>query len=273
MELLRSQHNLTRPKAEHALQVQQAMPMRRLQLKGRARWMSQLTKAKHTLYLTHSTTPPATQPSSTTSTSSSTTPADFETPLSLGHGADLRIRAPGSDDGGLSAQTTLPQLVFFQCPRCPHKLPGAKAAFDLGQLDRRIWCNQCARSLFVRTWQCQCELPWHTCPTHKGEPQRLRDRHGQPTSNSSTRAPAPTRPKRSLGQGRDTVIQQWLDNPAPKRARPSPAEVELGAAPAPGIKHHLLGPKLRAKFPRLCSSAAQPTPSSPQTSPPPPPVV
>ena len=46
----------------------------------------------------------------------------------------------------------------------------------------------------------------------------------------------------------------WLDQPALKRLRPPPAEVELGIVTqdddvAPTAKHYLLGPKLGAKSP------------------------
>ena len=174
------------------------------------------------------------------------------------------MSAPGADvPPNHTPQPTC--IVFFRCPRCPHQLPGTKQAFDQGNLDKIIWCNQCQRNLFVRLWQCRCGLPWHTCPRHKGEPDRLRALQHTltpPTPAVQTAQPRP-RPKRKLGQGRDQQIQRWLDQPQPKRYRPAPAEVELGVVDQlnspPRVKHYLLGPKLQAKFPKLGHTACTPT--------------
>ena len=170
-----------------------------------------------------------------------------------------------------------PAWVFFQCPKCPHKLSGQRPVFDLHNLDYKVWCRQCKRSWAINRWQCDCGSPWHVCPQHKGEPHRLRSTtpHGTPPGpRATTTAPslslspavqstaAPrTTTKRVLGQGKDRAIHSWLDLPAPKRSRPPPAEVELGpvVTMATGTKHYLLGPKLRAKFPRVGST----TPTSP----------
>ena len=62
-----------------------------------------------------------------------------------------------------------------------------------------------------------------------------------------------------MGQGKDSNIELWLDRVAPKRAKPAPTEVELGELPPQGIKHHLLGPKLRAKFPRFSQGSSTTT--------------
>ena len=161
----------------------------------------------------------------------------------------------------------MPAIGHFQCPRCPHKVDCTRKAFRHDNLDFRLWCNQCRRSLFIKLWQCPCHISWHICPIHSGEPARLRAAHEQspPASHQQpahTTHPAPTRstPKRPLGQGQDANIHQWLDQPTNKRAKAEPAEVELGPIPQDGLhrlpKHHLLGPKLRAKFPRLSLTAA-----------------
>ena len=161
----------------------------------------------------------------------------------------------------------LPDIVHFQCPRCPHKLPGTRPAFRLNNLDYRLWCNQCRRCLFVKHWQCHCHISWHLCPQHRGEPDRLRAAQAatqppnpHPPAAQAKVAPARRKAHRELGQGRDSRIQQWLDQPPPKRARAEPAEIELGTIHQDDMprqpKHHMLGPKLRAKFPRIEPTAS-----------------
>ena len=170
----------------------------------------------------------------------------------------------------------LPCVVFFRCPCCPHQLPGTTAAFDTHNLDNRVWCNQCQRQLFAKLWQCSCGIPWHTCPAHQHEPSRLRTQQHHSTSSTTTISKAATttapraRAKRTLGQGRDTQIHQWLDLPQPERHRAA-AEVELEVVSQPNLPHlkrpklHLMGPKLLAKFPRLSQTASLSQPEPPTT--------
>ena len=178
---------------------------------------------------------------SNNTTSSSTSPSDYW--------------QEHQQESGRQPQQRAPDLVFMQCPKCPHKLLGSRPAFNLQQLDVKTWCKQCKRSWAVHRWQCSCQIPWHTCQVHKSEPHRLRTTTPAPTprttpTNSTTTSRTAT--KRALGQGRDAQVQRWLDLPPTKRARAQPAEVELGMQlPYQGVKHHLLGPKLLAKFPRL----------------------
>ena len=154
-----------------------------------------------------------------------------------------------------TSQPPLPSIVFFQCPRCPHQLPGTKPAFHHKNMDTRIWCNSCQRSWFIRNWRCQCGLPWHTCPRHKDEPDRLRAILPVPTEPTPKATPRPKK-ARQLGEGRDSRILQWLDQPSSKRRKMEPIEVDLEEGNASHIAPkrpnlHCLGPKLLAKFPRL----------------------
>ena len=163
----------------------------------------------------------------------------------------------------------LPAVILMTCPKCPHSISGTKPAFRLTSLDAKTWCNRCQRSWAISRWQCPCNLPWHTCPTHQGEPDRLRADSPSTTASSTARStpPAPSR-RKALGQGRDGAIRAWLDHPPPKRRRAEPDEVELGAAPTTGVKHHLLGPKLRAKFPRQSHQPGSTTTQSTSSTPP-----
>ena len=182
----------------------------------------------------------------------STSPAIAHTTLHP-HTSMSSSTHPSDYNPGISSSSNSPTTIFLRCPKCPHKVIGTKQVFSHDTLDVKTWCNHCRRSWAVCRWQCSCELPWHACPLHQGEPARLRAAAPAPspattTTNSSTRPKV----KRALGQGRDGAIQAWLDQPPPKRGRAPPAEVELGIAiPSSGVKHHLMGPKLRAKFPRL----------------------
>ena len=286
IEIIRSQYGKTRIQATQALHDHTPLPFKRAQMKGRARWMDsiQLTPHPYPPSLTqhqphhdastqHHSTISHTGASSSSqqarqSSSSSVGPLSLATPSG---GADAD--ADRHDDHSLLAatngddQTTqgipppppqpLPQAVFFQCPKCPHMLPAANRNFATNQLDRKVWCNPCRRSIPTTRWQCSCGLQWHVCPQHKFEPQRLRAsmptqcHHPQPKAKPAPRAKA-------LGKGQDQRLHQWLDQPPPKRARPPPAEIELGALPPQqaGVKHYLLSPGLRAKFPRLQAPAS-----------------
>ena len=158
---------------------------------------------------------------SNNTTSSSTSPSDY--------------RQEHQQESGRQPQQRAPDLVFMQCPKCPHKLLGSRPAFNLQQLDAKTWCKQCKRSWAVHRWQCSCQIPWHTCQVHKSEPHRLRTTTPAPTprttpTNSTTTSRTAT--KRALGQGRDAQVQRWLDLPPTKRARAHPAEVELGMQPS-----------------------------------------
>ena len=238
-EVLRSQHKLTSPKAAQALEHHKQLPLRRLQLKGRTRWSQQLKRWPHPPYTTDDT-----HTTPTTAQASSTSPSDFWRPAEIatatGMGASAVIARP------------LPNHIFLQCPKCTHKLSGTKPAFSHTNLDTKIWCNQCRRCRAVRQWQCPCELPWHTCPRHADEPKRLRSQPhagGHPPRPPSL-ATTTERATRTLGQGRDSHVQRWLDAPPPKRARPPPLEVELEVTEAAPARPNLrcLGPKLLAKF-------------------------
>ena len=176
-------------------------------------------------------------------------------------------------------QAPLPQLIFFTCPRCPQQLPGTRIAFRHNNLDGKLWCNRCQRSLNIRTWRCQCGLPWHHCPQHKHEPDRLRGTqaakaskapnltHQPTTSSGTTTTTSRARTKRYLGTGQDEHISRWLDMPAHKVPRTTPTHIVLDD-PQAGInpddpnqpnnkralKTHLLGPKLLAKLARFTTS-------------------
>ena len=147
-------------------------------------------------------------------------------------------------------------------------LPAWNKNFATNLLDRKVWCNQCRRSIKATMWQCQCGLQWNSCHTHHLEPERLRA--SKLPSNPDRRALSNPKAKakaKALGPGRDERLHPWLDQPPPKRARPPPAEIELGhlSPQQVGLKHHLLSPNLRAKFPRLQSPS---TSSQPQHQPP-----
>ena len=170
-------------------------------------------------------------------------------------------------DNGTTPPPPTPTVIFFKCPRCPHKISGIKPAFSQMTLDSRLWCNSCQRSLFVRHWQCSCGIPWHACPTHGKEPSRIRallPAQGIQHKNADAAKPPPRpRQDKQLGQGKDTRILHWLDQPSHKRQRCNePRDVDLetyGAASTPLKRPNIncLGPKLLAKFPRLVQEHTQ----------------
>ena len=227
VEVLLSQQKIARVKARAIVQEHHNIPVKNIQLRGRAAWSANIKPYRLTIY--PHTNRPHKPPQNHT---------DMHT--------------------GPAEQATPPQakIIFFRCPKCPHQVTGTKPAFHHHNLDTRIWCNQCQRQRFVRLWQCSCGIPWHTCPNHRDEPARLRDQVPQlPRGPQATRA---HNHKRVLGQGRDDHTHRWLDQPPPKRHKPEPREVELEVQPQSMTtrpKPHLMGPKLRAKFPRLELSA------------------
>ena len=118
--------------------------------------------------------------------------------------------------------TRLPMVVLLRCPNCPEQVDGTRRAFDLNTIDYRTWCRRCKRSRFVRLWRCQCGMPWHLCPTHSGEPARLRSN----TEASSTTAVAADNTRRttstcmpgvrSIQQSNEYSFNSWMDAPPNK---------------------------------------------------------
>ena len=256
------------------------MPLRQIQLKGRVKWSASIKPTKQALYnqpTSHHTTtsaPHITQPYHPTSTAASTQPQDYHTTAG-GEPHHPQVQQPAPTQ----PQAPLPQLIFFMCPRCPHQLPGTRIAFRHNNLDAKLWCNRCRRSLNIRTWRCQCGLPWHHCPQHKHEPDRLRGTQAAKASNPPNQTHQPTtssvsatttsraRTKRFLGTGQDDHISRWLDMPAHKQQRTTPTHIELDDPQADinlndanqpnnkrALKTHLLGPKLLAKLARFTTS-------------------
>ena len=263
-ELLRSQYRLTIVQAERALRDRQQLATRPMQLKGRVKWSASIKAYTKQLY--HTSQEASQQGASTSHEQPTTAIVDTnngQLDVDTGWG-DGSLTAGAAAAGGPNQPAH--SIIYFQCPRCPHKLPGTREAFHLHNLDSRLWCNSCRKSLFVRKWRCSCNLPWHNCPRHHGDPARLRAMQQAPASHRPTTQQCPDhtahprqQPKRTLGQGRDESIQRWLDMPPVKRARVLPEVIELEdtmpsseqMANTRKAKAHLLGPKLLAKFPRL----------------------
>ena len=71
---------------------------------------------------------------------------------------------PSSKGTKLEPSTSLPNHIFFTCPRCPRQVNGTKPAFDITTLDHRARCNDCQKSLLAKQWTCSCGLQWYACP-------------------------------------------------------------------------------------------------------------
>ena len=291
-EVLRSQHRLSLTQACDALAEGRTMPLRHIQLKGRVKWSASIKPTKQPLYnqpTYHHTTTSATQAIEQRghygrlgfSLSCAPPPTSTAAPTSTASTSHQPHTAAGSETHQPQTQqptpAPLPQLIFFRCPRCPHQLPGTRSAFRHNNLDARLWCNSCQRSLRINTWRCTCGLPWHQCPQHRHEPERLRDAGTKATSTppnippqahtistTSTNTNSRTRTKRFLGTGQDQHISRWLDMPAQKQQRTMPTHIVLEdpqAEPQPNcnkraLKTHLLGPKLLAKLARFTTNEA-----------------
>ena len=266
------------------------MALRQLQLKGRVKWSASIKPTKQALYnqpTSHHTTTftkHTTQPYQPTSTAASTQPRDYYTTAG-GQPQHSQVQQPApTQPQAPPPPTPLPQLIFFVCPRCTHQLPGTRIAFRHNNLDAKLWCNRCQRSRYIKAWRCQCGLPWHHCPQHKHEPDRLRDTqaakasykppnhtHQPTTSSGTTTTTGRASTKRYLGTGQDEHINRWLDMAAQKRPRSTPTHIELEDTQATiqlnnkrALKTHLLGPKLLAKLARFTSGSneGQPPPTS-----------
>ena len=257
-EVLRSQHRLTLAKATQAMAAKQQVRIHTIQLKGRAKWAKGLKPYKGPFYK-----------ASTGDTTGSST--DTHRPCMP---TNPPIEPP------TKRARTLPTLIFLQCPKCPHKLPGTRSSFQDHNLDSKVWCKQCHCSRLVKQWQCTCGVPWHLCPLHKDEPARLRSQQPTPPPPKqrfpAAKAGGKAKLTKGMGQGRDTAVQRWLDSPAPKRHKPAPAEVELEATMPPTKPNpNFMGPKLQARFltigPGPTSSTSTTTAIRAAPPPPPPP--
>ena len=246
-EVLRSQRLMSQAGAQALLEQHKEIPVHRLQLKGRVKWMRGLKQWPRPLYsnTTLPTVPPA-----------QTTPCPTHGPI-----------------------TPLPNIVLLTCPTCGHAVDGTRQAFNINNLDGRTHCKRCRRDRFVRLWQCTCQVPWYECPVHSGEPARLRHQaqSAQPTAPAAAAPPPPQRKHtRSLGEGKDQQVTDWLDRQRPRAPHVPPREsahVDLtpvrpkrpslpsqviedtslhtthtARTTQQQLKRHCLGPKLTAKL-------------------------
>ena len=253
VEILRSQHGFSGKHAEATLREGRQVKLHRLRLKGRSKWSRTIPTSVTSPF---GDAKAGGQPDGLSSGTASSVWVEGQStgnPATPPYTCTHRIHPPHTTPAPPAAHSSnhpLPAVLMLRCPKCPHHISGAKVCFNLTSLDTKTWCNQCKRSWAVTRWECPCQLPWHTCPRHRDEPARLRNTTSTPHEQPSTTPPPPApHRKKALGQGRDTAVHTWLDQPPPKRRRQEPRDVELGATPPPtGIRPHLLGPKLRAKF-------------------------
>ncbi len=67
-------------------------------------------------------------------------------------------------------------LVFFHCPKCPHKIAAQNRGFQEGQLDKLVWCKGCRLGVPSRKWKCPCGQKWFLCGKHRSSPKMLQER-------------------------------------------------------------------------------------------------
>ena len=232
-EILRSQQRHSRAAAKQILEEGQAIQLQRFQVKGRTSWSRSLkTWCQGNIFLDDQVCPA--QPAETTAKRKATLQISTLSP---------------------------PSVVFFTCPACPTVADGTRGTFNLHSLDQKTWCKGCKLSRFVWRWRCECGLPWHACPTHSAEPDRLR-------ASLLEKAPPPKRARhsssssRQVGQGREREQQlsNWLDAPTPKRARAGDAEIAFGQREinkvldrGSSVNPRLLSANLRRRFSHLCT--------------------
>ena len=241
IELIRSQHGVSRKRATEHLRDGHKLPMARLRTGGRVHWAQQIQRVNAEAFLHNP-------------------PADVTSKVSTG---PYLHQVVGGASADAACQDGHPDcLAFFRCPSCPHRLPATKPAFQRLELNRRIWCRQCGRMKLITRWQCACGQPWHLCPIHRTSTRLpATTTHNRPTTTASNtitkRAPPNHSQKRSLLRGRVDRTHQWLDQPPLKRAKPEPRDIELDTAALPNqVQLHLLGPKAKAKLEYFRSQAA-----------------
>ena len=208
-------------------------PLHKLQVKGLVKWLQGRRPWPSKLYFTLPPQPPA--------------PAQ----MSIGTTISSTIDA---------IPTPPPSIVLLTCPTCQLAVDGTRQAFADNNLDGRTYCKRCKRYRFVRLWTCSCQLPWYECPIHSGEPARLRRQSpgAQAIATEHTTTARQRGLKRTLGQGRDQHVAQWLDRHKPSVPRAPSLELgEIELTPTKSISthtasnqpsHYYLGPKLTAKL-------------------------
>ena len=111
-----------------------------------------------------------------------------------------------------------PNIIMLSCPICHYVTDGTKSIFTATNLKQRTWCRACKKSRFVHLRQCSCKVPWHSCPVHQGEPERLRTKGSSTSSfaraNSSTPAALRHHQNRPVGLSQ---VQEWLRHPGKER--------------------------------------------------------
>ena len=184
--IIQSQTSCSHKAAVQKLQDKHWVIQHRLRTRGRTKWLASLREWTGDLF--HSSAK-----GYTTSTTKQTK-----------HSTNTKHSSNNSEAPDTSTQVRLPDIILLHCPTCRHAVDGTRDKFDIDKLNHRTWCKACRRQKFVHLWQCRCGVPWHTCPTHQGEPARLRRDTPPKTTTTTT-----THPANNYLVGNSST-QQWL---------------------------------------------------------------
>ena len=220
IQVIRSQRRWPRRTIEGMIDQGSDIEVRRVSMKGRAKWISSLRPWKGEVFL------PASCPR----------PAEPRPPR--------RARA---DEEQLES-------TAFECPYCDNKAACERPAFDLTLLDGKTWCKRCKVSRPVRRWRCLCGNLWHACPAHSSLPQRLRDEQARAKAALATQDAQPLPLQVGQTQGARSQRRRtnaWLDAPVRGHKRAA-EEVRFSASEVAATRRlPKLGERLQKKFPRL----------------------
>ena len=189
--IIQSQASSSYKAATTKLQQKQWVIQHRLRTKGRTKWLASIPQWKGSPFTTDIPQPTNSNTTTTNTTTTQTNQQPDDTPTTN------------------TDQVRLPDIIMLHCPTCKHAVDGTKDKFQMDKLNHRTWCKACQRQRFVRLWQCRCGIPWHTCMTHRMDPDRLR-RTRAPTPTSTNPTDQDTTTSQTNYQVGNSNVQQWL---------------------------------------------------------------
>ena len=242
---MRSQRHLTIKAIRAILNHGGELELRRLALRGRARWLGLLRPWRGDLFYVPGGEVPLAPPVPPPVTSC-TTPS---TSSSHGSPEDAQI-----------------DVIRLACPTCAGTADGTREAFCLTKLDQRTWCKHCSKSRFVRLWRCPCGRLWHTCPVHVAELARLRELNSRKEKRSLQRTglerPQLKRTRHLQDQSTGRGVKrngEWLDK-TPKQARTVAVNITFSKRETDGVRDfdpRFLSPLLKRRFAHLCTDCTE----------------
>ena len=162
------------------------------------------------------------------------------------------------DDGclGSDVQTHVkPELsknvTSFKGPKCHESMASSTRFFQHDDLDVSAKCDQCKCSSTMKMWECNCELKWHLCDTHKHaycSKQTEKVKPSDSLQNTSKRSGMLKIPKLRY----EDILADDVRKDIANRKRKKDNDVDLGLIQRKCVSVRIQSSNLTKRFPKCC---------------------